>query len=40
MVTVELNEVIYIVEWRLVEVRQQKYKLVLGWVIVWWVALL
>ena len=29
-----------IVELRLHEVKQQKYKLVLGWVTVWWVVLL
>ena len=29
-----------IVEWRLHEVKQHKYKLVLGWVTVWLVVLL
>ena len=28
------------VELRLHEVKQQEYKLVLGWVTVWWVVLL
>ena len=26
--------------WRLFEVKQHKYKLVLGWVTIWWVVLL
>ena len=29
-----------IVEWRLYEVKQPKYKLVLGWVTILWVVLL
>ena len=28
------------IEWRLFEVKQHKYKLVLGWVTIWWVVLL
>ena len=28
------------VEWRLLEVKQHKYKLALGWGTVWWVVLL
>ena len=28
------------IEWRLFEVKQHKYKFVLGWVTIWWVVLL
>ena len=28
------------IDWRLFEVKQHKYKLVLGWVTIWWVVLL
>ena len=28
------------IEWKLFEVKQRKYKLVLGWVTIWWVILL
>ena len=28
------------IEWRLFEVKQHKYKLVLGWETIWWVVLL
>ena len=28
------------IKWRLLEVKQHKYKLALGWVTIWWVVLL
>ena len=28
------------IEWRLLEVKQHKYKLGLGWVTIWWVVIL